>query len=260
MPSSQSDPAVSPHDLPWISFSKLCELVDLAFSNVFMTVRTPSRSTNEPTLLTAFAAMTNRDMEDTLKVMREVDLVKSIQNAAGALHQSILGSVDGWLDSGPRGGGIDIRSEGPVPLAGNRIVLMEVKMRWNTITGKDQKYMFDTLLNAVKSNWGSGYPAVGYIAQIIPRTQKSYNRPWKTAERSITDSVRAIDGRTAYHLVTGDPNALEDVLRIMPFAFSEVLASKNLEHYAFSNTTDFRILDERIKVALPLHSALEKSE
>lgn len=238
-----------------MSFDKLCELVEASFKNAIKKVKEPIETANEPTLIAAYAALTNTDVEETIYILRKATTVKTIQNAVGSLHQKILGNVEGWIDSGTRGGGFDIRSIGPVAGAQNRIVLMEVKMRWNTIKGTDEKYMHDKLFDAVKSNWGGEHDTVGYIAQIVPKNKESYDRPWKVSKREADERVRAVDGKTAYHLVTGRPNALDEVMSVFPHAFREVLTKKKLEHLDFSNEMDVRRLNDAMKFALPASSA-----
>src|SRR5699024_1982453 len=243
------------YDLPWMTFDKLCGLVEDSFKNAVKKVKEPPEDRNDPTLVAAYAALTNTGVEETIYILRKATAVKTFQNAVGSLHQKILGNVEGWKDSGTRGGGFDIRSVGPVARAQNRIVLMEIKMRWNTIKGSDEKIMHDKLLAAVKSNWGGEYDTVGYLAQIVPKNNESYDRPWKVSRREADEIVRAIDGKTAYHLVTGHPDALEQVLSILPHAFNRVLTKKKIDHLDFSNDIDVRILNESMKLALPTSSA-----
>lgn len=56
---------------------------------------------------------------------------------------------------------------------------MEVKMRWNTIKASDEKKVHDDLSDAVEHNWGGEHPTVGYIAQIVPKTETLTTSPGK---------------------------------------------------------------------------------
>ena len=127
----------------------------------------PEECPNGPTVVAAYSVFTQTNIDETLEVLHRVSIVKSIQNAVGSLHQKVLGNVDGWQDSGQCGGGYDIRSKDPIAAVNNRVGLMEVKMRWNTIKAADEKKVHDDLPNAIKHNWGGEYPPGGYIAQIV---------------------------------------------------------------------------------------------
>lgn len=209
--------------------------------------------------MAVYSVFTDTDIEDTLHVLKYVNTVKSIQNAVGNFHQQVLGNVEGWLDSGATGGVFDIQSKGPVAAAGNRIVFMEVKMRWNTITGSVEKNKHDEFLYAVKSNWGNQYPTVGYLAQIVPKKQTTYDQPWKVSGREANEILRVIDGTTAYHLVTGRSNALEELMEVLPSALNEVISRKRTDQVGQSNNFDVRRLKECVKLAYSASSAFAKT-
>lgn len=248
-------PARADHDLPWISFETLCNIVEATFKGSIEKVQNPNAGIIDPTLVVAYSSLTATPVEYTLKQMQQIASVKTMQNAIGAFHQKVLGSVDGWSDSGPQGGGFDISSDDKVAAAGNRRVLMEIKMRWNTIKGSDQQNYHRNLAEMVK-HFGGPKKAVAYLAQIIPKGNRSYDEPWTVSGRTSVEHVRVADGKTTYHLVTGYPTAIEDLLRVLPFAFTHVLGDKSIPHLDFSNKIDLVMLDKRLKLSLPKSSAL----
>ncbi|GJN41620.1 Eco47II family restriction endonuclease [Corynebacterium ammoniagenes] len=255
MPPTSSNSIGSPHDLPWLPFETLCDIVDSTFRSSIRKVQQPTDGAFDPTLVVTYSSLTNTPVKETVKQMQQTSSIKTMQNAIGAFHQKVLGAVNGWSDSGPQGGGFDIISDGKVPAAGNRRVLMEVKMRWNTIKASDQHYTHQRLAEAVKHFKGQKN-AVAYLAQIIPAKQRAYDEPWVVSGRTPLEYVRAADGKTTYHLVTGHPNALEELLRVLPHAFNEVLDAQNLPHLDFSSEIDIAMLDERLNLSLPQSSAL----
>jgi len=255
MSPTPSNATAHTYDLPWLPFSTLCEIVDSTFQSSIKKVQRPTADVYDPTLLVTYSSLTNTPVENTVKQLQQTSSIKTMQNAIGAFHQRVLGSVKGWTDSGPQGGGFDIMSEGKVPAAGNRKVLMEVKMRWNTIKASDEHYTHQRLAEAVKHFGGHG-EAVAYLAQIIPAKNRAYNEPWVVTGRTALEHVRAADGKTTYHLVTGFPTALEDPLKVLPQAFNHVLGKQNLPHLDFSDSVDVAILEERLTLSLPASSAL----
>lgn len=241
--------------MDWLPFDTLCDLVDTTFRSSVKKVANPSENAFDPTLVVTYSSLTNTPVKDTVKQLKQTSSIKTMQNAIGSFHQKVLGSVEGWTDSGPQGGGFDIRSKEKVEAADNRVVLMEVKMRWNTIKGSDQHYTHQKLGEAVK-HFGGPKEAVAYLAQIISAKARAYDEEWKVSGRTPVEHVRVADGKTIYHMVTGDPEALPNLLRVLPFAFNHVLGKKNINHLDFSDKVDIALLDERLNLSLPQHSAL----
>lgn len=255
MSPTPSNATENANNLPWLPFETLCEIVDSTFQSSIKKVQEPTADVYDPTLLVTYSSLTNTPVEDTVKQLQQTSSIKTMQNAIGAFHQRVLGSVQGWTDSGPRGGGFDIMSEDKVPAAGNRKVLMEVKMRWNTIKASDEHYTHQRLAEAVK-HFGGQKEAVSYLAQIISAKNRAYDEPWTVSGRTPVEHVRAADGKTVYHMVTQHPTAFEDLLRALPHAFNHVLGQQSVPHLDFSNAIDIAMLDERIELALPAFSAL----
>ncbi|MGC2865047.1 Eco47II family restriction endonuclease [Corynebacterium glutamicum] len=210
--------------------------------------------TAEPTLAIARSLLTPSTVEQSLLADRLVNITKSLQNAVGNFHQEVLGAFDGWESTGSNGGSFDIRSRNPVSLAGNKKVLAEVKMRYNTIKASDEKNVFDNLRNAYIHNGRNDH--ISYLVQIVPKNRQPYNEPWKVSNRETDPNVRMIDGVSAYHLVSGHPTALRDLLEEFPNIFAKAyqqLSKAELDYSEF----DPRISQAAILASLPDQSIFE---
>ena len=85
-------------------------------------------------------------------------------------------------------------------------------------------------------------------SQIIRSTLESF-------ESKTVDHVRVIDGRTGYHMVTGDPNALSDLFGILPDVFDAVVTEKISNPYHFNWPEDRITLDRVFNASYPSESA-----
>ncbi|MBP3088511.1 Eco47II family restriction endonuclease [Corynebacterium sp. sy017] len=205
----------------------------------------------EPTLILGQGLLMDMEIEELRKANAAVALTKTLQNAIGLFHQDVLGSAPGWSSTGSSGGGFDIRSEHKISLAGDRKVLAEVKMRHNTIKGSEKPGVFDRLKNAYVLNGRKEY--VSYLIEIIPAKKNAYDEPWKVSNRTIDEQVRHIDGVSAYHLVTGDPEGLRNVYLDFPEVMAETI------HQILKENRDLKITDDDvdslIDATLPAESA-----
>ncbi|WP_010129810.1 Eco47II family restriction endonuclease, partial [Haemophilus sputorum] len=63
---------------------------------------------------------------------------------------------------------------------------------------------------------------VGYYVEILPVNGKTYDKPFTPSDnktktrRPENDRIRQIDGKSFYERVTGNPNALEDLYKMLP--------------------------------------------
>lgn len=91
---------------------------------------------------------------------------KTLQNHVGSFHQKILGTVDGWKDTGT-GGAIDLVSE-------KHKVIAEIKNKYNTVKGLDKVKIYDHLEMHVmtKGNQYKGFTA--YYVEVIPQSGQRY--------------------------------------------------------------------------------------
>ncbi len=116
---------------------------------------------------------------------------RGMSNALGTFHQNILASVKGWEN---HNAGYDL-------VCPEKMILAEVKNKWNTMNSSNRRQVendLDTAIRQKAGNWN------GYLALIIPKEPQRY-------KRLITSRVFEIDGASFYHIVTGDPNAIHDL-------------------------------------------------
>lgn len=138
---------------------------------------------------------------------------KNLVQALGDFHQGILGSVEGWTNTG-HGGGVDILSE-------DSKVVAEIKNKHNTIKGSDKTGLYDSLADEVlpKNSKYHGYTA--YYVEIIPKGEKRFDKPFTPSTRRTglqkpaNDKIRTIDGVSFYKMVTGRDHALEELFEVL---------------------------------------------
>jgi hypothetical protein len=147
---------------------------------------------------------------------------KTLQNALGDFHQSILGSSKGWQNLG-RGKVFDVKND-------KKKIIAEIKNKYNTTKGNHKIAIYDDLKRQLKGAY-KGYTA--YYVEIIPRNKKTYNKPFEPSDnnthqrRSANKSIRVIDGKSFYALATGDKDALEKLYSILPSVIAKTLGKKS---------------------------------
>lgn len=143
---------------------------------------------------------------------------KTLQNAVGDFHQSILGHVDGWTNLNV-GQVVDLKSDSNKTLA-------EVKNKYNTTKGNHKKTIYDDLLSLISHEDFHGYK--GYYVEIIPKSRNPYNKPFTPSDnetgtrRPENQNIRVIDGRSFYELVTGQPDALDKLYEVLPGVIASI--------------------------------------
>lgn len=154
---------------------------------------------------------------------------KTLSNAFGTFHQNILGHIAGWKNLGI-GHSADLECD-------DKKIIAEVKNKYNTVTGGklcDVYDHLDKLVMPIVSKY-KGYTA--YYVEIIPRPKRSKSQKYdvsftpsdkqtKTA-RAANVLIRKIDGQSFYELVTGVPDALEQLYDALPIVIG------NLSEYQF---------------------------
>ena len=162
---------------------------------------------------------------------------KSLQNHVGAFHQNILGSISGW-ENKKTGSVIDL-----VNL--DKKIIAEVKNKHNTVKGSDLVGVYDTLSGAVTEKMSVYKDFTSYYVTIIPPKSHRFDRPFtpsdnkKGQRREANEKVRIIDGASFYELVTGDPNALRDLYKILPTVISKITGRQFLDDEIESLTALF---------------------
>lgn len=159
-------------------------------------------------------------LDDWMKQEKERQIQKTKQNAVGSLHEEILGSI-AWVSNLPVGQLIDIVSH-------EKNVLAEIKNKHNTTKGNHKVAIYDDLAQAIDQH--PGY--IGYYVEILPKGQKAYNTPFtpsdnKTKQRRASrEDIRQIDGRTFYALLTGEPDAIDELYRELPKMTAEIISEE----------------------------------
>ena len=155
--------------------------------------------------------------DDWIKAEVRRQQQKSLQNAIGKFHQTVLGAVDGWEDLGV-GNIVDLRNK-------SRKIVAEVKNKYNTVKGSDKIGVYEELARwrgADKNH--RDYTA--YYVQILVKNG-SFDCPFTPSDNTKAgakaapdEKIREIDGRSFYKLVTGSETAIDDLYSVLP----EVLA------------------------------------
>lgn len=176
--------------------------------------RESERNVIDPFSAVFDAALAGISIEEWMKLEKARQAQKSLQNALGAFHQKLLGSIDGWTDT-QAGGSVDLRSD-------SRSIIAEVKNKYNTMNSASAEATFRKLATHLRYT-DKGYTA--YLVQIIPKTAERYDRPWTHSVKidPLRDYIRVIDGGSFYDLVTGETNALAQVYDALPGVLATVL-------------------------------------
>ena len=185
--------------LAWISDEKLSEEIG------FLQQRTQRawkdaeerrvRNVIDPFLSLVIASVFSiQDPEKLVNIQNVESALRGLSNALGDFHQRILGSVDGWEN---HDAGYDLECR-------DRMIVAEVKNKWNTMSATTKRQVKGELGTAIRQKSGNW---TGYLVFVIPR------RPERD-KKSLPEgrNLFEIDGASFYHLVTGDPNAIHDLL------------------------------------------------
>ena len=126
-------------------------------------------------------------------------------------------------------------------------------MRYNTIKSSDEPDLWDSLKEAAKTTG-----ATAYIFQLVPKTLEPYHRQWKVSGRYPTSKVMQVDGVTAYHMVTGEPDALRQLLRTLPYISANLVKNNggDSETVRTAFAQQEQEIERMINRSLPSHSAL----
>lgn len=149
---------------------------------------------------------------------------KTLSNAFGTFHQGVLGKVPTWVDLGI-GKSADLECSA-------RKIIAEVKNKYNTVKGADQVVVYDhldSLVMPITSKY-RGYTA--YYVEIIPKPKTGkpqvYDMPFTPSDkktkttRLANESIRRIDGKSFYRLVTGVDDALDELYDILPVVIKDI--------------------------------------
>lgn len=171
---------------------------------------------------------------------------KTLQNHVGEFHQKVLGAVAGWQDLGV-GGNVDVINT-------KREIIAEVKNKYNTVSGGKLNGVYDDLADLIKPKASIYYGFTAYFVNIIPKKANiGTDFPFTPSDRSAglrreaNEKIRIIDGCAFYALVTGRPDALEELYNALPNIIEGVLKNKS-EKFQYS-TTDITHLNDYFRIA-----------
>ena len=160
------------------------------------------------------------EWKNSVEVPRQTQ--KSIQNIMGGLHENVIGTVDGYSKL-KVGKVIDIKSE-------RHKIIAEIKNKHNTTKGNHKVSIYDDIEAMLKTDY-NGY--TGYYVEILPpKNNKVYDKPFTPSDnvskkrRPVNEKIRRIDGKSFYGLITGEPNAIEELYLELPKIVSEILSDK----------------------------------
>lgn len=206
------------YGLDWIDEDALYEVVKHVFENSIEKAKSSKLSAPPDPFTIAVQAVLFGQPADSMMAFEKLRGVnKTISNAVGNLHQSVLGLADGWDNLGSNGGVVDlIVHETPY----SKPVHVEVKNRYNTIKASDEKDIWDKLDMLARTN-----ASVSYLVQIVPKVPVRYDKPWRVSGRPERDNVRCCDGATAYTWAFGRETALEELYDVFPDILSDVIHS-----------------------------------
>lgn len=210
------------YGLEWIDEDALYEVTEHAFAGVIELAKDAAlRTPPDPFTIVVQAVIFDQDANSMMAFEKLRAINKSISNAVGNWHQAVLGLAEGWNNLGSNGGGVDLMATGS---AGEKPMAIEVKNRYNTIKGSDEKNMWDKLETISKAN---GAPS--YIVQIVPKTPERYDRPWRVSCRTEKPNIRCCDGATAYAKAFGVENALEELYKVFPRILEDVIGGESFD-------------------------------
>lgn len=208
------------YGLDWIDEDKLFDVTAHVFSGVIRKARSMRegalRTPPDPFTIVTQAVLSGQDAESMMAFEQLRGINKSISNAVGTWHQTVLGLADGWENLGSTGGVVDLfvrETPDAAPIA------VEVKNRYNTIKSSDEAALWDRLDMLARSN-----KSKSYLVQIVPspNDRERYDRLWKVSGRETKETVRCCDGATAYTWAFGKHDALSELYHAFPKLLSDV--------------------------------------
>lgn len=152
-----------------------------------------------------------------MKQEKSRQIQKTLQNAIGNFHQSIIGSMYGWTNLNT-GEVADVVNE-------EKKIIAEIKNKYNTTKGNHKTKIYEDLMSLVNGKY-KGY--ISYYVEIIPKGRKTYDIPFSPSDnkkhkrKSAHKNIRLIDGKSFYKLATGYPDALRELYMILPLVITEI--------------------------------------
>ena len=185
------------NSLAWISEAELENAIDTLYTSARATIQKAEqrRKNNvvDPFYSVLVASSFGIETVGDLDNLQDAGAaLRGISNPLGEFHQSILGSIDGWIN---HDSGYDLECP-------SKAIVAEVKNKHNTMNASNMEKVISDLDIAIRQKKGSWE---AYLVQVIPR------RPQRLKNLVRNRGVYVIDGASFYHLATGDPNAIHDL-------------------------------------------------
>ncbi len=194
------------------------------------------------------ALLKNISLEEQMKLEKARQIQKSAQNIIGALHESAMTSIDGVERLLPQQSAENNKNKAHSELVDivchERKIIAEIKNKHNTVPAGNRHNVHEILLNVLSKY--RGYTC--YFVEVLPQYAKSYDIVFTPSNRETgfkvaeNDKIRQIDGKSFYALLTGKPNALEELYMILPGIVAEIIYEENrikLSHERISKSDVF---------------------
>lgn len=196
--------------LPWISDEDLENCV----REVLTSVENADEKANEnlyKNKLDLFSAIFDIshqriEFDDWIKQEKSRQIQKSLQNAIGYFHQRVLGHIKNSVDPGA-GGRVDFIND-------DLKIVAEIKNKYNTMNSSSMAETYRKLEGFLDNPKYASFTA--YCVYIIPKKSEDCDIPWNVSKMRIRENIRNIDGESFYKIVSGDENALENLVRVLP--------------------------------------------
>jgi hypothetical protein len=142
---------------------------------------------------------------------------KTMQNEIGFFHQNVLGFTNGSENPGRHSGADFVNRD--------KRIIAEIKNKYNTMNSSSAAETYRKLDEFLGKDF-SGF--VAYVVFIVPQKSEDYDVAWSPAKEKLPlrDDIRKIDGESFYRIVTGDPDALEDLFVVLPEIISTMLPNR----------------------------------
>lgn len=223
-----------PNQLSWISDADLerCvrSVIEKGLGGIKKSEQDARRNVIDPFSALFDASLQNLSLEQWLSSEQRRQAQKTLQNALGHFHQSVLSCIQGCY----------IPDENFVDLVcDQRQIVAEIKNKYNTVKGSNLKDVYDELNQAIngKTSKYKGYTAY-YVTVIAARPQR-FQQPFTPSDNSsgtrkpLQERIIEIDGVSFYELLTGESQALRHLYEALPGVIRKVLADLqwNQQHF-----------------------------
>jgi hypothetical protein len=141
---------------------------------------------------------------------------KTVNNAIGEFHQMLLGGVKGWTD---------LEQGDPTKLdlkKNDDSIFMELKNKNNTVNSDSNAKVREKLLVQIKK-----HDAIGYFAYFSATNGKSEELDWNSGNLENHKNLKRLSGTKVYEIVTGKPDALEQVWKALPLVLKNLYNIEN---------------------------------